>query len=110
MALMWLIHEWLLRLTTIRTRLREDARDSQAWMLRIHARILRFLVNRYDAGPGARPEQDRECLPLETTQHRTFCIVTPEDHPPRRRSDLGHLLRSVHRINQAKRPRWRWWP
>jgi len=83
MALIWLIHEWLLRLASIRHRLAEDARDGRAWMLRIEARILRFLVARYDhaALPASRSSPYQ---PADEPERPTFCIVTPRDHPPRR--------------------------
>jgi hypothetical protein len=105
-ALLFLLHEWLLRLAAIRRQFAADARDGHGWMLRIHARILRFLISRYDEttlDPGSRH-------PGESVDPRpTYCIVEPGDHPPRRRRDLSHLLRDVRRINADKRPRWRWW-
>ena len=120
MVMHWIIHEWIARLMLLRERLREHmgaggaaggGGEADAWFLILRARILAFLVQRYRDLPMESEERGQES-PRQgeagTGSMPTFCAVLPEDAPPRKRDDLGRLLRSIRARNEASRPRWRW--
>lgn len=119
MVMHWIIHEWIARLMLLRERLREHfaagsvaggERESDAWYLIIRARILAFLVQRYRELPMETEVRGQSATESERVgEMPTFCAVLPEDAPPRKREDLGRLLRSIRARNEASRPRWRWW-
>lgn len=131
MVMQWLIHEWIARLMLLRSRLhsargRSTRTEPDAWFLAIRERILSFLVARYREQPmetesrgqresgGATGEaigfgDADEYVAGIAAPPITMCAVEPEDAPPRQRTDLGPLLRSIRVHNEANRPRWRWW-
>ena len=108
MVMRWLIQEWIAQLLGLRVRLRRGP-EPDSWWLQIRERIVGFLVSRYADRPETEREgaQDAPAGPPDE-ERPSFCLVTPGDHPPRKCADMTRRLRSVSRINQAKRPRWRW--
>ncbi len=118
MVMRWLIQEWIAQWLGLRDRLRAAPADHETWWLGIRERILRFMVSRYiDDQPegNARADAAREELhaighpPSMPAEARpTYCRVIPEYHPPRTCADMQWKLKSVSRINENKRARWRW--
>lgn len=106
----WIVEYWRSRLAGYQAALDEDPVAANAWLFRIRLRILEFLVHRYsDPESAPRPV----VLPLRARLiilKPTFCRVEPStDHGPRRRSQIGDVLRSVHEANvECSRKRWRW--
>jgi len=106
MVMRWLIQEWIAQLLGLMRR-PDRTTGPDSWWLGIRGRILRFLVTRYADEPA--PEgHEAAAPPAEMRERETYCIVEPEHHPARARSDLATKLRSVGRINRSKGPRWRW--
>ena len=127
MVVRCLIQEWIAQWLGLRDRLRAAPVDQDTWWLGIRERILRFMVSRYidehpeDLGHAENTEAARAELhaldrpphpplppPIPLEARRTYCRVTAEHHPPRTCVDMQGKLRSVSRINEDKRPRWRW--
>ncbi|MFT3683803.1 MAG: hypothetical protein QM783_02565 [Phycisphaerales bacterium] len=104
-----LVAEWRQRLSECRRSLSAVSGDSpHAQYLRIHERILKYLLDRYQQ---AEPEPP----PLMSVVRRTrrFPPPLPLDlppsslHPPRGRAELRSQLRMIHQA--LHRPQRRWW-
>ena len=103
MNLLTLILEW-------RTRLRGmipfSTDPASGWLWTIRARILRFLISRYDT--VAQVEAPRAFIFKAPPPPPTFCIVTSADGPPPRSGDaIRALLDDIHSCNL--RPSRSWW-
>lgn len=101
-----LVLEWVARLLRLRTELGSPERDGQDWIRKLRVRILAFLLSRYQDDTVRESRQSEQARP--ETERACFCRVLPEDHPPRRREDLGELLQRIQRHNVPPRRRWRW--
>ena len=118
MVMRWLIQEWIAQWLGLRDRLRSVPADQDTWWLGIRERILRFMVSRYiDEHPEGAENNDAARAELHALDHpppipaehrRTYCRVIAEHHPPRTCADMQGKLKSVSRINEHKRTRWRW--
>lgn len=114
MVMRWLIQEWIAQWLGLRDRLRDEPRGHDAWWLSIRERILRFMVSRYLDEP-ADPEEHARAMsgqtppPIPAEQRRTFCRAAASNaYGPRTCVELEGKLRSLRRVNENKRPRWRW--
>jgi len=105
MKLFQLIAEWRQRLG--RARLFRDELDrGYAWLWEIRARILSFLLSRFQEPaespePGLTPE-----LPIPHPP-ATYCIVRAADGPPPRSGEaIASILRDIRFCNRRMRSRW----
>lgn len=114
MVMRWLIQEWIAQWLGLRDRLRSEPRQQDAWWLSIRERILRFMVSRYLDDPQD-PDEHVQAMsgqtppPFPTEYRRTFCRAAASDaYGPRKCVEMEEKLRSVRRVNEFKRARWRW--
>jgi hypothetical protein len=85
------IADWRRRSTELSSRLRSSA-NADAWLFRIHLRILRFLLLRYDKNP-AEPIEPAEPDPLEPSQPVAVGPLEPvEGRRPRSREEIRAVL------------------
>ena len=124
MVMHWLIQEWIAQWLGLRDRLRTEPRQHDAWWLSIRERILRFMVSRYlddpvnptDASRSTDPEMHARAMsgeitppPIAQEHRRDFCrAVASNAYGPRKCAEMEEKLRSVRRVNEGKRGRWRW--
>jgi hypothetical protein len=116
LALFWLFNHWVSSLLRIRAQLATDAERSEAWLLRIRARILTFLVARYGEHSDPEPMNDPGGRFITgPVEREAYCAPGVErwiggaSAGPRRGKELSGPLRDIRRINAGKLPRWRWW-
>ncbi len=114
MVMRWLIQEWIAQWLGLRDRLRNEPSRQDAWWFSIRERILRFMVSRYLDEPAdpeghARMMSGQTPPPIPSEQRRTFCRAAASNaYGPRKCAEMEEKLRSVRRVNEQKRARWRW--
>jgi hypothetical protein len=97
-----LLAQWRERLGIVRGL---AAASDDGWLWRLRARVLTFLISRY----GERDGDDARIVGnITRVPTPSFCLVDPEDHPPRQTARLSDLIRSIHTENDRARARLRW--
>jgi hypothetical protein len=86
------IADWRRRSIDLSVRLRSSATDPDAWLFRIHLRILHFLLLRYDRNTAETVEPHEP----DVVEQSEFVDVGPlqsaEGRPPRTREEIRAVL------------------
>jgi hypothetical protein len=105
MRLSQLIAEWRARLRRVRA-LAED--PSNGWLCEIRARILNFLISRYEMKSDAgRSIPARDAVWTRPPPIPMFMVVAADGRPPRSSAAIAAILEDIRRCN--RRQRYAWW-
>jgi hypothetical protein len=104
-----LVAEWRKRLSDCRDALRAADEDgAEVQYLRIHERILKYLLDRYEHAP---PEPTSHINVVRRTRRYPpplpIYVEVSENHPPRSRLELRNHLDVIH--STLRPPQRTWW-